>query len=265
MRHYKYLSSWHILLSTYLFNLRIVGVDILVLHQMLQYSLPLFFFGLLHWVKLCWTSRLQVLLRLDMHWLVHQNFPAVVLDPWHDRLLCGLRITHIETLCHVWLVKLFYPFGHEQVRKWVSRLGVLECLIWASERLVVHLESLLEVIPPLYLCLLYIAFPWCHGTTIDWSRLHGPGSCLKLTVSCRYQILRVECGEGTGCLGIVNAAHVYTRRVAHDPGSICQSTDALDFSYALHALLEQALLHVISVTDVIRYEFLSFNEWCWFV
>ena len=180
-----------------------------------------------------------------MQGLVQQYFPSVELDLWHRCLLCCLRFTYIETPCYVRLVHLSYLVGHEQVPLRVTRLGMLECLIWASERLVVHLKTLLKIVPPLYPCL-FIAFPWCKRTNIYRRGLHGPGSWSShLTVSCRYQkLLRVEGGEGTGCLGTVNTTHVNTGRVAHDPRSI--STAHLSFSDTLHALLEQSLFLIIS-------------------
>ena len=72
-------------------------------------------------------------------------------------------------------------------------------------------------------------------------------------------MLRVDCGEGTGCLGVINTA-VYTGRVAHDPGAISLRTESLPSSYTLHALLEQALFLVVSVAYAICQEFLSFYE-----
>ena len=72
-------------------------------------------------------------------------------------------------------------------------------------------------------------------------------------------MLWVDCGEGAGCLGVVDTA-INTRWMAHDPGAISLRTESLPSSYTLHALLEQALFLVVSVTYAICQEFLSFYE-----
>ena len=72
-------------------------------------------------------------------------------------------------------------------------------------------------------------------------------------------MLWVDSGEGTGCLGVVNTA-INTRWMAHDPGTISLRTEPLSSSHSFHALLEQALLLVVSVAYAIRQEFLSFYE-----
>ena len=64
-------------------------------------------------------------------------------------------------------------------------------------------------------------------------------------------MLRVGSGEGTGA---VKTTHVYTGWTARyrGHGAFILRTESLASPYPFHALLEQALFLVISVTDIIR-------------